>query len=181
MKKKLHKTLLALLIVFVPPYFLLFTEEGNRVSDNAVLWLFDREEFRLDLNQASNNFTEDEIKKVYEKIDWKCGAAQSNFGDYACNSLIGAFNELPAERAFLYFAGKQLSAIQIVYRDHYHKALISQLIETIGQPLNALEATRDSVHADPVLQWKVNHGSVILKKTIGEGDQPALLWLGSTQ
>ena len=74
MKKKLHKTLLALLIVFVPPYFLLFTEEGNRVSDNAVLWLFDREEFRLDLNQASNTFTEDELKKVYVKIDWKCGA-----------------------------------------------------------------------------------------------------------
>ena len=42
-RKKLHKTLLILTLVIVPPYFLIFTDEGARISDNVVLWLFGEE------------------------------------------------------------------------------------------------------------------------------------------
>ena len=49
------------------------------------------------------------------------------------------------------------------------------------QPDNAAAAVRATPNADEVLQWQTGKGLVVLKKTIRESDQPALLWLGSAQ
>ena len=38
-KPNLHKTLLILIAVFLPPFWLIFTDEGSRVSDTTLLWL----------------------------------------------------------------------------------------------------------------------------------------------
>ena len=181
MNKKLHKTLLALLLVFLPPYFLIFTDEGNRVTDNALLWLFGQEELKLNLKQADTAFTEDQVRQAFADLDWQCGAVDSPFGQHACNAAIGSFNELPARHVFMYFADRHLNAIQISYREQYHNALLGHLIETLGQPRNALAAAGDPPDADPVLEWHTGKGLVVLKKTIRESDQPALLWLGSAQ
>ena len=35
----LHKTLLILIVVFLPPFWLIFTDEGSRVADTTLLWL----------------------------------------------------------------------------------------------------------------------------------------------
>jgi hypothetical protein len=181
MKKKLHKTLLALVLVMIPPYFLVFTEEGNRVSDNVMLWLFGRENFEFNLKQADTAYTEAQIKKVFPDIDWRCGAVESQFGQYACNAVIGSFNGLPANRVVLYFVHDHLNAAQIDYRAQYHNALLTQLLDSLGQPINATEAASDAPDADPVVQWQTGKGLVVLKKTIRESDQPALFWLGSAQ
>jgi len=179
--KKLHKTLLALLLVFVPPYFLVFTDEGNRVSDNVILWLFGQESLKLNLKEADRSFTEAHIKQVFPDLEWQCGAHNSPFGKTACNAPIGAFNELPAHRVVMYFVDEHLNAIQINYREQYHNALLQHLVDTLGQPVNAQEAVMDTPEADDVLQWNTGSGLVVLKKTIRESDQPALMWLGSAQ
>ena len=181
MKKKLHKTLLALVLVLIPPYFLVFTDEGNRVSDNVMLWLFGREDFEFNLKQADTSYTEAQIKKVFPDIDWQCGAVDSQFGPYACNAVIGSFNGLPAHHAVLYFVHDHLNAAQISYRAQYHNALLSQLLGSLGQPSNAAKAASNTPDADPVVQWQTGKGLVVLKKTIRESDQPALFWLGSAQ
>lgn len=178
MKKKLHITLLALLLVFVPPYFLVFTEEGNRVSDNALLWLFGQEDFNFNLAEAGSDFSREQVLKAYPDIDWTCGRVDSPFGTDACNAVIGSFNDLPAHRAVVFFADQQLSAVQIIYRAQYHAALLQQLLDTLGRPeVDALAA--NAPEADVVLQWNTGKGTVVLKKTIRESDQPALLWIGS--
>ena len=180
-KKRIHRTILALLLIFVPPFFLVFTEEGNRVSDNVMLWAFGHESMRLNLKEADHSFTEESVRKVYPDIDWQCGVLQSDFGDEACNAVIGTFNELPASRITLFFAHKQLNAIKLDYRRRYHERMVGHVIETLGQPVNVESATSGTPDADPVLQWQTGKGIVVLKKTIAESDQPALLWLGSAQ
>lgn len=179
MTGKLHKTLLALLLVFIPPYFLVFTEEGNRVSDNALLWLFGHPDLMLNLREADSAFTESQVRQVFADIDWQCGTVDSPFGQRACNAAIGSFNDLPARHAALFFAHDQLNAIRIAYREHYHSALLAQLIGTLGQPRNATAASTDAADADTVLEWPTGKGLVVLKKTIRESDQAALLWLGA--
>lgn len=181
MKKKLHKTLLALVLVLIPPYFLVFTEEGNRISDTAILWLFGRENFEFNLQQADTAYTEAQIKKVFPDIDWQCSPVKSQFGGYACSAPIGSFNGLPARSAALFFVHDRLNAVQIDYREQYHNALLKQLLASLGQPSNVVAASKDTPDADPVLQWQTGKGLVVLKKTIRESDQPALFWLGSAQ
>ena len=46
---KLHKTLLALLAIFTPAYFLLFTDDGTRVSDNFLLWVMGEKQLEFNL------------------------------------------------------------------------------------------------------------------------------------
>ena len=179
--KKLHTTLLALLLVFLPPYFLVFTDEGNRVTDNAVLWLFGQEDLNLNLKEADTGFTEAHIRQAFSSLEWECGAVQSSFGPYACNAVIGSFNDLPARHVTMFFANDHLKAIQVSYREQYHNALLQHLVDTLGRPENAAPALNATPDADQVLQWNTGKGLVVLKKTIRESEQPALLWLGSAQ
>lgn len=179
MKKKLHKTLLALLLVLIPPYFLVFTEEGNRVSDNAILWLFGQQGLALNLAEADSSFSESDIREVFPDLDWQCGKLSSPFGQSACNSVIASFNDLPAHHAVLYFDDNRLSAIRIDYRRRYHRSLWQQLVDTLGQPTESAPGMPYPENPDQVLQWDTGKGLVVLKKTIGESDQPALMWIGS--
>lgn len=179
--KKLHTTLLALVLVFIPPYFLVFTEEGNRVTDNALLWLFGQQSMSLNLAEADTNFTDEQIRQVFPDIEWQCGRVQSQFGQTACNASIANFNDLPARHVVMFFANRHLNAIQLSYREQYHDAMLRHLIKTLGQPGNAEAATRPTSGADEVLQWNTGKGLVVLKKSIRESDEPALLWLGSAQ
>lgn len=180
-KKKLHKTLLALMLVFIPPYFLVFTEEGNRVTDNAILWLFGQESLALNLAEADSTFTENQVREVFADLEWHCGAVQSWFGQTACNASIASFNELPARFVVMYFANGHLNAIKLSYREQYHTALLRQLIETLGQPEHFSSTASDTPDTDAVLQWNTGKGLVVLKKTIREDEQPALFWLGGAQ
>ena len=180
-KKKLHTTLLALMLVFVPPYFLVFTEEGNRISDNVILWLFGQESLLVNLAEADRNFSESQVREVYPDLDWQCGKQPSRFGQRACNAAIGTFNEIPARNVLILFADDQLTAIQIRYRSQYHNSLLQQLIDTLGQPETSMQAISNTPDADPVLQWDTGKGLVLLKKTIRESDQAVLMWLGAAQ
>lgn len=179
MKKKLHKTLLALLLVLIPPYFLVFTEEGNRASDNAILWLFGQEGLALNLAEADSSFSESDIRQVFPDLDWQCGKLASPFGQSACNSIIASFNELPAHHVVMYFNDNRLSAIRIDYRRRYHQSLLQQLIDTLGRPQEGASTDQPAVAAGEVLQWDTGKGLVVLKKAISESDQPALMWVGS--
>lgn len=181
MKKKFHKILLTLVLVFVPPFLLVFTNEGNRVVDNVMLWLFDRPSLKLNLQEASQSYTEADIQKAFPGLKWQCGSLHSSFGETACNASIGSFNELPARHIVAYFAQKHLSAIQLRYHEHYHDQLIQQLIKTLGQPENAMQAIKSTPDADPVLQWSTGRGLVILKKSINPTDEPVLLWISSVK
>lgn len=175
--RKLHKTLLILALVTVPPYFLIFTDEGARISDNVVLWLFGEESIKLDLNQLDAAYRSGEIRRVFPELSWECRKEETSFGDSLCVAPVGAVNDLPSRRLTAFFVDDRIRALKILYREQYHDRLLSHLIEQLGQPANVAEAIKASPDAAPVLEWETGKGLVLMKKALGTGDEPAIFWL----
>ena len=175
--KKLHKTLLILALVIVPPYFFIFTEEGTRISDNVILWLFGAESIKLDLKALDASYRTQEVRKVFPDLPWECEEQETAFGDSLCGAPIGSVNNYPARQLTAYFADDRIKALKIVYRERYHAQFLGHLIKLLGQPKNVEEAIKDTPDSAPVLEWDTGKGFVVLKKTLEPGDEPALFWL----
>jgi len=142
-RKKLHKTLLILVLVLVPPYFLTLTDEGTRVSDNVVLWLFNKEAINLDFKALDSGFRAQEIKKVFPELTWQCGEESTAFGNSLCTAEIGSVNDFPSRYLSTFYFNNRLSALKIRYRQRYHDQILGHLIEQLGQPENVEQAIKD--------------------------------------
>lgn len=170
MFSKLHKTLLAFILIMLPPYFLLFTDEGQRIADSTLLWLMGGDSLEWNLQQSDGYFSRKDIETVFEDLEWQCGPVQSDWGDELCQAEISSFNSLPARRARVFFAAGYLRALQIDYIAQYHAQLLQQLLQTLGQPQQAEVPTA-------ILEWPTVGGLVLLKQTLLEQDQASLIWL----
>jgi hypothetical protein len=175
--KKLHKTLLILALVIVPPYFLIFTDEGARISDNVILWLFGERSIKLNLKELDAAYRAEEIRVAFPDLAWECRDEDTAFGDRVCTAPVGAVNDYPSRHLTAFFAGDRISALKIVYRERYHDQWLGHLIEQLGQPRNVEEAIREAPDAATVLEWDTGKGMVVLKKDLRPGDEPAMFWL----
>jgi hypothetical protein len=178
-RSSLHKTLLILLLVFIPPFWLLFTDDGARVSDTALLWLLGEEDIKLDVRKLDADFSREDIQSVYGASDWACGDKATEFGNAVCAARIGTFNGFPSRLLTFYFAGGRVSAMKLIYRDPYHDQLIGHFIGQLGQPGNVAAALADGPEADSVLEWPLRGGTLVMKKALGQGDEPAVMWVAA--
>jgi hypothetical protein len=178
-KPNLHKTLLILIAVFLPPFWLIFTDEGSRVSDTTLLWLLGETDIRVDLGKLDSRFSQEDIRKVYSENEWQCGPQSTPFGDELCVARIGTFNGYPSQAITFYFREGRVSSVKLIYRDQYHQQILGFNIEQFGQPSNVAAAIADGPDADEVLEWDLEHGVMVMKKTLGKSDEPALLWMAS--
>ncbi len=178
-KKSLHKTLLILALVFTPAFFLLFTDEGGRISDTALLWLLGEEDAKVNIGELDSGFSESDIQAAFGSLDWACNSGRFEFGDRNCAARIGTFNGYPAALLQFYFADDQLTAMKLSYRHAYHNQLTGYFIGLFGQPDNVAEAVREGPDAAEVLQWNLDKGALMQKKTLGESDEPAVFWLAA--
>jgi hypothetical protein len=176
---KFHKTMLILLLVLIPPYWLVFTEEGSRVSDTALLWLMGEDEIKVNIAELDSSFTQQDIRTVYSDNEWHCGAKQTPFGDSVCAAEVGTFNGFPSRLLTFYFIDDRVSALKLIYRDQYHVQIRGYFIGELGQPTNVAAAIADGPDADNVLEWDLQRGVLLLKKELGKADEPSLIWLAS--
>ena len=175
--RKLHKSILILLLVLTPPYFLMFTDEGARISDNVILWLFGKERADLNLKELDPGYTREEMLTVFPDLEWDCREQPVGFGDNLCAAEIGAFNDYPSQSLTLYFRGNRISAVKVLYRDDYHEQVVGHLIQQFGQPLNVEDAMNASPDPELVLEWDTGRGLVLVKKDLQGTDEPSLVWL----
>ena len=178
-KPNLHKTILILILVFTPPFWLVFTDEGRRVSDTGLLWLLGEDEIRISLSDLDGRYTRQDIQTVYSENEWQCGSQQTVFGDSLCAAQIGTFNGFPARLVTFYFRDDTVSALKLVYRDQYHQQIMGYYIGELGQPGNVEAAIAEGPDADNVLEWDLGKGVLLIPKELGETDEPSLLWLAS--
>jgi hypothetical protein len=178
-KPSFKKSFLILLLVLTPPFWLLFTDEGARVSDTALLWLLGEDEIKLDLGALDASFTRGDIRKVYSEPEWSCGEQATPFGEALCAARIGTFNGFPAQLLTFYFRGDNVSAVQLIYRSNYHQQILGHYIGRFGQPDNVAEAIAEGPDAAEVLEWTLDNGILVMKKTLTESDEPALIWLAA--
>jgi hypothetical protein len=178
-KPKIHKTLLILLLVFIPPYWLLFTDDGMRISDTALLWLMGEDEIKFNIRELDNSFTRQDIQTVYSENEWICGPKDTPLGNHVCATKVGTFNGYPSRLLTLFFRDDNVSAFKLIYRDQYHKQFVGHFIEQFGQPDNVEAAISTGPDAENVLEWDLNRGVLVMAKELGETDEPSLLWLAS--
>ena len=178
-KPNLHKTLLVLLLVFIPPFWLLFTDEGSRVADTALLWLLGEDDIKISLRELDSGFSEQDIKTVYSENEWTCGSKQTAFGDALCAARVGTFNGFPSRLVTFYFRDGRVSALKLLYRDSYHDQILGFYIGELGQPSNVEAARADGPNAAEVLEWRLDKGTVVLKKELGQADEAALVWMAA--
>ena len=176
-KPNLHKTLLILLVVFTPPFWLLFTDEGMRVSDTALLWLMGEDDIKLNIAELNSEFTPQDIQTVFSEHEWVCGEKQTNFGDSICATKIGTFNGYPSRLLTLYFRGDNVTAFKLIYRDQYHKQFIGHFIEQFGQPGNVADAIAEGPDAEIVLEWDLGEGVLVMSKELRKETEPSVWWL----
>lgn len=173
------KSFLIFLLVMTPPFWLLFTDEGSRVSDTALLWLLGREEINLELSELDAGFTRDDIQTVYADTEWQCNEQQSAFGDALCATPVGTFNGFPSRLLTFFFVDNHVNAVKVIYRPIYHEQIMGHYIGQLGQPSNVESAIAEGPDADEVLEWQLGSGVLLLKKELSGSDEPSLLWLAA--
>ena len=178
-KPNIHKTLFFLILVFVPPYWLIFTDEGTRLSDTALLWLLGEDEIKFNVRELSPKFTREDIQTVFSENEWRCGTQTTTFGDNLCATQIGTFNGFPSRVLTLYFNGDRINAFKLIYRELYHQQMIGHFIGQLGQPSNVEAAVTEGPDAENVLRWDLEHGVLLMKKELGKQDEPSVLWLAA--
>jgi hypothetical protein len=169
----LYKRLLALAIVIGPMWWLLFTEDGRRRTDLAVLFLRGDAAVALDLALLGPQADEPQLRRFLPQLGWHCADGPGEFGDRRCHADIGSFNQTPAHRLTVYFRDGHLNALQVRYRQPYHNWLRSLNRRLLGSPAGG----------DPgVLQWHTPRGVVLMPANPStDGAPPSLLWLSTAQ
>ena len=175
---KLYKTLLLILIVVGPIYWLMFTTDGKRRTDTMMLWLFSGESIELNFDVLDRQFSEQDWKKVYPDVEWQCKTSQSSLGQRICFSEIASYNGIPSSYLSVFFDDQSATlSVKLVYRDQYHSDIGEDLIHQLGSPMaNGLSGPQDAA-SDQILQWKTAGGRVLLKQTLQRDEEPVLLWL----
>jgi hypothetical protein len=173
----LYKRLIAFLVVIGPIYWLVFTEDGQRRTDTVVLYLWGEDEIKFNLQALDNRFTEAELREVFPHIDWQCQDSITELGNRVCASKIGIYNGIPAHYITIFFRDRWINGLKVSYRRIYHNQLLQQLLQQLGQPVQEDTDPTLAGDSETILRWDTNRGNVVLKQVLGEGVEPALLWL----
>ncbi len=171
--KSFHKRLFLVVIVVLPMYWLVFTEDGRSRSDRVVLWMAGGDEIDLNFQVLDNAYSVEDWKKVFADIDWQCQNSKTTFGDQFCFSKLSAYNGIPARYLTVFFRQNHVSALKLVYRNQYHQKLGLDIQYQLGAPLVKNHESADN----DMLQWPTEHGMVMLKKDIAPEEEASLLWL----
>ncbi|MES9945758.1 MAG: hypothetical protein B6D77_15135 [gamma proteobacterium symbiont of Ctena orbiculata] len=172
-----YKRILAFFVVIGPIFWLVFTDDGQRRTDIVLLTLWGEDEIALNLKALDNQVSEEDLKQVFPDITWTCEDELSNFGNRLCASRIGIFNDIPAHYVTIFFLDRWINGVKIGYRGQYHEILKQQLWQQLGAPANSNPQIPTIQGMESVLHWVTDSGNVILKDSLQEDDEAALLWL----
>jgi hypothetical protein len=172
-----YKRFLIFFIVIGPIFWLVLTEDGQRRTDIVLLTLWGEDEIALNLQALDDRFSEEELKRVFPDLSWTCKDESNEFGNRLCATRIGIFNDIPARYITIFFRDHWINAVKIGYRRNYHDLLKQQLRHQLGAPADNASRIPAIAGTDSVLHWVTDSGNVILKESLDESEEAALLWL----
>ncbi len=173
----LYKSLLMVALVLGPLYWLAFTEDGQRRTDLALMFLLGKPELNGAMELFTSGLTEARFRETFPKLEFQCAEGANPFGDRLCAAEIGAFNAMPAASVTLFMVGEGLRAVKVSYRRVYHP-LIREWVEA---RVGALQVGGSAVPPriqDGVAAWDVPDGVLVLRDgPLQNHEDPALFWL----
>ncbi|UHD16776.1 hypothetical protein [Thiocapsa bogorovii] len=175
---RLYKTLLMLALVFGPFYWLAFTEDGQRRTDLALMFLLGKPDLNAGLDAFTSALTEAQIRETFPKLAFQCADGANPFGDRLCAAEIGAFNGMPASSVTLFLVGDGLRAVKVSYRRIYHPLVRNWVDGRVGRSDDPPTSRASDMTGDGVATWTVPDGLLIMRDgELAREDDPALLWL----
>lgn len=175
-----YKRFLLLTMVLGPIIWLMFTADGQRRTDLALLYLFGKGELDLAVERLHAEMTEARFRELFPSLGLVCDEGANPFGDRLCTAEIGAFNAIPARAFTLFLQGDRLRAAKLTYRRAYHATLERQLTRRLGRPNRWSQPGFSVIVAGP-LAWQVDDGFLLLSAEEPEADaDAALMWLSET-
>jgi hypothetical protein len=169
---KTYKLILAICVVAGPFIWLVLTEDGKRRSDLFLLHLLGHQPFNLAVENLRPDLDEKPLLSQFSRVEFDCSDSHGALGDRRCEAQIGSFNGVPARAVEMYWNEGQLNAVRIDYRRRWHQGLIEDLTTRYGRP------RRDIVGERTVFAWRFDGGMLLVPKTLGEGEEPVLMWIG---
>ncbi|EGV17343.1 hypothetical protein [Thiocapsa marina] len=175
---RLYKTLLMLALVFGPFYWLAFTEDGQRRTDLALMFLLGKPELNAALDAFTGVLTEAQIRETFPKLEFQCADGANPFGDRLCAAEIGAFNGVPASSVTLFLVGDELRAVKVSYRRIYHPLMRDWVEGRVVRADGPRTSEQMEETGDGVATWTVSDGLLIMRDgELAPEDDPALFWL----
>jgi hypothetical protein len=174
----LYKKLLLLAIVIGPIYWLVFTDDGQRRTDLAMLHLFgDGAELDLAIENLHSGMTESRFRGLFPDLEFVCDDGPNPFGDRFCSAEVDVFGGIPSRSFTLFLSGhEQVSAAKLNYRRAYHETMRKELTKRIGRPVSRSLAG-GAIDEEP-LSWSVSDGLLLFPSQEPESDRDAvLMWL----
>ncbi|MGE5153695.1 MAG: hypothetical protein ACM3ST_06735 [Bdellovibrio bacteriovorus] len=178
---RLYKTLLALAAVLGPIYWLMLTEDGQRRTDLALMWILGRPSFDAALESFTDRLTEARLRETFPALDLQCVDGSNPFGDRLCGARIGSFNQYPARGLTLFFDGGRLAAVKVLYPRAYQARIrgwVERRVARLGEGTPGAVTT--PVVDGGAAAWRVTDGVLMLKDgDLAPSDEPALMWLSA--
>lgn len=178
---RLYKTLLALAAVLSPIYWLMLTQDGQRRTDLALMWILGRPSFDAALESFTDRLTEARLRESFPLIELQCADRTNPFGDRLCGARIGSFNQYPADGLTLFFDDGRLAAVKVLYPRAYHARIrgwVERRVARLGEGVAGAVTT--PVVDGGVAAWQGTDGVLMLKDgDLGRSDEPALIWLSA--
>lgn len=174
-----YKTLLAIAVAVGPIAWLLFSADGQRRTDLALMFLLGRPAFDAALDRFSPRLDEPRLRARFPGLSLDCAPDPSPFGDRRCTAVLGSFNQYPAQAVTFYFRGDALAALDVRYQPAYHAAIRAWVERRPGRMRSGDRPLEPRV-AQGVASWPVAEGLLVMRDgPLGAGDAPALWWLAA--
>jgi hypothetical protein len=169
------KRLYIIVVLAVPLYWLMLTDDGHRFTDTTILKLSGGKTMDIHLKALNSSITEKTLQQQLPDTPFSCNDHKTLLGDHLCQVKLASFNGIPARFAIAYFADDHLQALKVGYQRPYHRQLLDYLFATRGKP-----GTGDHISAPGApgfYRWHIGDGElVILDEQSLQGEEPALLW-----
>ena len=166
---KLYKRLILVLMVVGPIWWTMFTDDGRRRTDLAVLWLTGRPSVSLNLAALDDGWNEEQLRRALPDPEWSCLDRRSRWGERLCFTEVAGFNGTPARYLTLFFRDGRLSALKLGYRRAYQERLEGQL--------SRLFSETEPEETGQVRQWRTDQGVAILPRHPQNQEEAVLFWL----
>ncbi|WP_373507885.1 hypothetical protein [Thiocapsa sp.] len=174
----LYKTLLVLALVFGPFFWLAFTEDGQRRTDLALMFLLGKPELNAAVDAFTSALSEAQIRETFPKLAFQCADGTNPFGDRLCAAEIGAFNGIPASSVTLFLVDEGLRAVKVSYRRIYHPWIRDWVEGRVRDSGDLAASDGIAETGDGVATWTVPDGLLIMRDgELAREDDPALFWL----
>lgn len=174
---RFFQSLLILAVVLGPIYWLMFTADGQRRTDMALMSILGRPPFDAALGAFTGRLTEGRLRESFPALELQCADGPNPFGDRLCAATIGSFNQYPARSVAFYFLHGWLSAVKVSYQPAYHRSVRGWVERHLGPVAQGAGRAAPEMR-DGVASFSTADGILVLKDgALGQADEPALLWL----